>query len=172
MKIIAFDISGNFHEGKGTTGYAVIDAATGQLEIVDVVAASTAECVEEYWEKHLQLLNKIYLDNDGDIVVRCEDYLLYKSKAMDQVQSHFETPQLIGIIKYWCFINKVTLFMRSASTVKNRWTDEILERKNYIEKKSNSWYPVGCGNPHNLTLHERDAIRHAVACYCFDIERK
>ena len=170
MIILSLDPSGNFNEGKGTTGYAVMDAITGKLLEVDVIAAQSAECIEEYWEKHILLLDKLYRHYNGCMVVRCEDYLLYKHKAMDQVQSHFETPQLIGILKYWCFANRVTIYMRPASTVKNRWTDELLERKGYIEKKSSSWYPVGC-NQHNLTLHERDAIRHAVACYYFDIER-
>lgn len=167
--ILAFDISGNFLEGKGTTGYTLLNVQDNKLAEVGIVSANSAECQEEYWLNHILLIQRILKDYGKDIVIRCEDYLLYAHKANNQIQSHFETPQLIGVIKYWCYVNNVPLFIRSASTVKSRWTNEILERKGYITKCTSFWLPVGC-TKHRLTCHELDSIRHAVACYYFDLE--
>lgn len=145
-----------------------MNVRTGKIEQVGVISANSAECPEEYWQMHLNLLEQIKQEY-FNLVVRCEDFLLYSHKAKEQVYSHFETPQLIGIIKLWCYQNNVPILMRSASTVKNRFTDEILEHLGYIIKTNNIWLPIGNVEKHNLTLHERDAIRHAVACLKFDI---
>lgn len=166
--ILALDPSGNFEEGKGTTGYTVFNVAENKIIEIGIISATAAECAEEYWLNHILLLQRV-IKQYNNVVIRCEDYLLYAYKAKDQVQSHFETPQLIGIIKYWCYINNICLFMRSASTVKNRWTNEILEHKGYITKCQTFWLPVGPVK-HRLTTHELDSIRHAVACYYFDLE--
>lgn len=165
--ILALDPSGQFNEGKGTTGYAILGVADNTLVEVGIISANSAECMEGYWLQHVLLLQRV-LHQYPNCAVRLEDYLLYAHKAKNQIQSHMETPQLLGVIKYWCFVNNVKLFVRTASTVKNRWTDELLEHKGYIKKNGNSWSAC-CRN--HLTLHERDAIRHAVACYHFDLEK-
>lgn len=166
--ILAIDISGNFNEGKGTSGMCLFSVEENKIIDVFAVSAFYHECTEDYWEEHIAVLNELKTKYGDELCVRCEDYLLYKTKASNQIQSHFETPQLIGIIKYWCYKTKTKLFMRSASTVKNRWTDEILIKKGYIARLSNSLVPLGC-TQHKLTCHEVDAIRHAVACYYFDL---
>ena len=166
--IISLDISGNFNEGKGTSGVCLFSIEENRIIDVFTISAFYSECAEQYWSEHIDMLNKYKIKYGDELCVRCEDFLLYQHKANNQIQSRFETPQLIGIIKYWCYITNTKLFIRSASTVKNRWTDDILIKKGYIAKESNSLVPLGC-DKHKLTCHEVDAIRHAVACYYFDL---
>lgn len=82
-----------------------------------------------------------------------EDYILYKQKAMGQVNSRMETPKLIGIIQQWCYTNDVPYVTQLANEVKSRWSDSILEWKGIIKRK---------GNRYVLNEHIRDSIRHAV----------
>lgn len=164
--IIACDPSGNWNEGKGTTGWAVVDVETSKAVLTCTTHSQAAESEEEYWYNCLEQM-KLLVAQYNPCVVRIEDYILYGHKAKDQINSHLETPQLIGILRMYCFLQGITVYIRTASTVKNRFTDEILEHKGYIEKHSNSWCLTGCNTP--ICIHERDALRHAVACLMFDI---
>lgn len=170
MFIISCDPSGNWSEGKGTTGLAVFDTDKNAIVETDIVTANSAECAEGYWFNNIEKLKELF-NKYPNAVMRLEDYVLYRHKANNQINSHMETPMLIGCIRLWAYNNGITVYIRTASTVKNRWTDEILEHTGYLKKLGNSWVVPGLDKP--LTLHERDAIRHAVACYYFDLgERK
>ena len=92
MKILAIDPSGNFTEGKGTTGWSLLDE---NLKIITCGQKLAIEYTkkEEYWKDILALITEL----KPDILV-VEDFLLYASKSNSQINSRFETPKLIGII--------------------------------------------------------------------------
>ena len=158
--IIALDPSGAFKEGKGTTGYSVFHAAEDKFIDKGVIQARGFDCAENYWDKHLILLNKIIFSERGkkqhkaeNTIVVIEDYLLYAQKAQSQINSRFETSKLIGIIQHWCYKHGVDYCMQNASEVKNRWTDMILAHEGYLHKKGQKW---------EVCEHTRDSMRHAV----------
>lgn len=157
--IIAYDPSGNFSEGKGETGICIFNCTQNAVHSTLTIKASDYECAEEYWYRHIELLD-IFMRAHKNAVISMEDYQLYAGKAAAQVHSKFETVQLIGIIKMHCFLKGYKLYMRPAVTVKKRWSDEILTHHGYLPKQLS-------GTP--LVSHEVDAIRHAVHTYTFEI---
>ena len=157
--IIAYDPSGNFSEGKGETGVCIFNCAQNAVQETYTISAKDFECAEEYWYHHIALIHE-FIEAHPNTVVSMEDYQLYAGKAAAQVHSKFETVQLIGIIKMYCFLRSIKLYMRPAVAVKKRWTDTILEHHGYLSKQLSS---------HPLVSHEVDAIRHAVHTYTFEI---
>ena len=167
--IIAIDPSGNFEEGKGTTAIVYGDAEGKQVK-TSVVDAREYKSQVQYWSI-IKALLKGYISLDSDCVVVIEDYLLYASKANQQINSKLETPQLIGILKDVCYSNNVPFVMQRAVDVKNRWKDEILEAEGFIHKVKDiksyehchgkSGYALA-GQTDRLTSHELDALRHYV----------
>ena len=137
--IIGIDPSGNYEEGKGTTGIGYIRADGSEVKLIDVA--------------------------------RSEDYLLYGSKANQQINSRLETPQLIGVIKYICYKNNVPVVIQRAVDVKKRWADNILEHEGYIHRVSatksyehchgKSGYALA-GDSKRLSSHSLDTLRHMV----------
>jgi hypothetical protein len=164
--IIALDPSGAFYEGKGTTGYSIFHADENKFIDKGVIQAAGFPCAEAYWDKHLQLLNSIIFSARGKrlhkpekTIIVIEDYLLYANRAQAQINSHFETSKLIGIIQHWCYKNKITYCMHHAGLVKTRWTDEILAHKGYLKKNGTKW---------EVCEHTRDSMRHAVHFATFE----
>ena len=158
--VLALDPSGNFDEGKGTTGWCLMRDYDATVMRTGHIAAKDYKTVHEYWHAHIELLQEL----KAAYHIRCivlEDYLLYATKASSQINSRFETPQLIGIIKYWCETMHIHYDTQPASLVKNRWANAILERKGVLQRKGTRWY---CGK-HCINRHEIDAIRHAMH-YC------
>ena len=157
--VLAFDPSGSFYEGKGTTGWCIMDTKTKEVLIVGAIKATDFSVPEEYWGAHLELIRtakKTY----KSLAVSVEDYLLYQDKAISQVNSRFETVQLIGIIKYYCYTNNICIRLRPAVIVKKRWTNEVLLYHNTVHMRKRKYY-VKCRSEALLT-HELDAIRHAI----------
>ena len=89
-----------------------------------------------------------------------EDYLLYANKASEQINSRFETVQLIGVIRYYCMGAGISLHIQTASQVKTRWANEILEHKGVIIKCGRTYRVVHTNQ--TLNKHEIDSIRHAM----------
>ena len=167
--IIGIDPSGAFNEGKGTTGYCVIRLqknllikAVGELRAIDYDTA------EAYWQAHLDKIKELR-SQYHNAVVSVEDYVLYASKALSQTNSHFETSQLIGCIKLYCWQQKIKLYMRPAVAVKLRWSDIVLVRCKYLTQQGKEYYCKVCST--SLSLHIRDSIRHAVHCGVFDLKK-
>ena len=126
MKILCIDPSGNYNEGKGTTGWSLLNEniniiACGQL------LASEYKSKEEYWNNVIKLI----INMNPDTIV-LEDFLLYAHKSNNQINSRFETPKLIGLIEMYAWENKIPIHLQRAVDVKNRWTDDILVKKNII----------------------------------------
>jgi Holliday junction resolvasome RuvABC endonuclease subunit len=166
--VLGIDPSGNFIEGKGTTGWCVFDTKRNRIAHIGSIQASQSKSQEAYWHANIEMI-KTMVDRyrmEG-IVLSVEDYVLYAGKARSQINSAMETSQLIGIIKMLCFYKGIPLYMRTASQVMRRWTDTILEHKSYIYKVGGSWY-TEC-RQHVLCEHERDAMRHAIHCAYFEL---
>lgn len=158
--IIALDPSGSFYEGKGTTGYCVYDTERNTFVTCGSIYAKHYNCAEAYWSNVLNFV-ECEVNWFHDVVVVCEDYLLYANKLQDQINSRMETPKLIGALQLWCFQHEVPYYMQTASEVKRRWSDEILEHKGIIKRNGRGWLPTS-GNTSTYTHHSLDAIRHAV----------
>lgn len=164
---IGIDPSGSFKEGKGTTGWCVLDNNANAVIMVGTLAAKDFETYQEYWNAHLELIGQLRRQYGNKTAISIEDYILYKTSAMAQVNSQMETVQLIGIIKHFCWEHKYDWYMRPAVAVKARWSDAILLHKGVISKL-NKHYVLPIFPAHTLCEHERDAIRHAMHFNTFE----
>ena len=159
--VLGLDPSGNFLEGKGTTGWCVFDCLDNRVTIAGEIAAATVLSFEEHWAAHLALIDSIvtrYGVKNVHVVI--EDYLLYHSKAQSQTNSRMETPQLLGVLKFHCWMNNIDYSLQTANEVKERWANEVLQHKGYI-KKDGRGYEIPLGHK-PLSRHSADAVRHAV----------
>ena len=157
--ILAIDPSGNFEEGKGTTGTCLFNAVEGYIETIKDVRASKYTTKEEYWQAHIDYIEQV-LKEYPDTIIIIEDFTLDPRRAMQQSHSKMETPKLIGILQLYCQQNDRPYKMQRAVEVKNRWADHILEFKGYILKINRMHYVPGDKKP--MSRHCKDAIRHAV----------
>lgn len=157
--ILAFDPSGNFEEGKGTTGICMFDCKNNHIEGVRNISANAYDSKEAYWQEHTNVIQHVVDANPNTIVV-IEDFTLDPRRAMQQSHSKMETPKLIGILQLYCKQHDIPYKMQRAVEVKNRWADHILEFKKYIEKRNRMYYLPAHSYP--ISRHCKDAIRHAV----------
>ena len=163
--VIGIDPSGNYFEGKGTTGWCVLDNTHDKVVKINSISAKLFDTQSEYWYEHLHLIDRLR-QKYKDIVVVVEAYLLYANESKSQINSEMETPQLIGVLKMFCYINDIPIHFHKAATVKKRWADDILAHEQYIYNQKGHWY---CNaNKYALCDHERDAIRHAVHYNTFE----
>lgn len=163
--ILAFDPSGNYNEGKGTTGYCIFDTHKNVIVTVGYLSASQFDSMEAYWKAHINLLLDTIKEYKSVLVV-IEDYLLYAHKKDNQINSRFETSKLIGTLQYTCFVNDIDYIMQTAAEVKNRWADDILVHKGYVLKSGNGLKLI---TGQHINRHIKDAIRHAVHAATFKI---
>lgn len=157
--ILAFDPSGNFEEGKGTTGVCHFDCSTNQIKCVQNISANDFDSKEAYWQAHTDFIQSV-VDIIPNTIVVIEDFTLDPRRAMQQSHSKMETPKLIGILQLYCTQHNIPYKMQRAVEVKNRWADHILEYKKYIVKHNRMYYISNM--PHPISRHCKDAIRHAV----------
>lgn len=154
MKILSFDPSGNFSEGKGTTGICTLKG--DDILELNQIEAKKHETAEAYWHSHVSY---ILMAQPEAIVM--EGYRLYNHRGMSastQANSILETPMLIGVIRYTAFMYNIPLKIQYATDVKRRWSDEILFKLGYLQMKGGRYYFNG-----KLTnAHQRDALRHAL----------
>jgi hypothetical protein len=154
VKIIALDPSGNFKEGKGTTGICVME--DGVVTDLTVLKASDFDLAEEYWAAHEDYIQREWPDH-----LVFEGYKLYNHKGKEakmQANSELETPQLVGILKHTCYRLDIPYTVQFASEVKSRWQEAILVHLGYLEAKGGKWYWKG-----KVTLpHHRDSLKHAL----------
>jgi len=127
--ILALDPSGSFYEGKGTTGWCLFNADLNKIVYCGSIYAKQYSTMESYWQSVLNLLEQFY---SSDTILVCEDYLLYANKLQDQINSRMETPKLIGCIQLYCYQHNFPYYMQTASEVKKRWANKILEHKGYL----------------------------------------
>lgn len=173
--ILSFDPSGNFNEGKGITGYALLDELTGKITSTGEIDASEVLCAENHWARHLELIDSAHFGSTNLTVV-CEDYMLYANRAASQINSRFETPKLIGLMQYHCWKAGIPFYLQTAVSVKRRWPNYLLEKKEYLNVKSyqkgEKTYDVCYINDKKIVDHIVDAIRHAVHFYTFHVRNE
>ena len=162
---LGMDPSGAYKEGKGTTGWCLLNNKTNKIIEIGTIKASDFESAFQYWRHHLIGINKMNRKYKG-LALSIEDYILYKTSALAQVNSQMETVQLLGIIKYFCYENGIPVFIRPAVAVKKRWTDDILVHKGII-LKTGTRYMLPNKNK-IICEHERDSIRHALHFNTFE----
>lgn len=158
--VMALDPSGNFTEGKGTTGWCVSN--NGYIFAAGQIYAAEYNNQMEYWDAVMTKIAYYYEQFEDDFQIVCEDYRLYASASEAQINSNLETPQLIGAIKYMCHISDIKITMQMAAEVKQRWSDEVLYNKKLINKIGRD---IVMGNL-KLSNHSLDAVRH---CMHFNI---
>lgn len=164
---MGIDPSGAFKEGKGTTGWCVLDNRTNSILRIGTISAKDYNTEVEYWDAHIDKI-KWVRRHYKSLAISIEDYILYKSSAMAQVNSQLETVQLLGIIKHFCYFNNLKVFIRPAVAVKTRWSDNILIRKNIIRKVGTRYMLPD--SKQIICDHERDSIRHAIHFNTFENE--
>ena len=158
--ILAFDPSGNFHEGKGTTGWVLMNAKE-KLLARGYISAEDYRCPEEYWNAVLDLIRYNHKKYGANLIVVIEDYVLYRERSLNQTNSKMETCRLIGAMQYLCWRLKQDYSMQLASAVKQRWSDELLLREQILYRNRSNLIHTES----NLSLglgHTRDAFRHAI----------
>jgi hypothetical protein len=165
MLVLAIDPSGSYYEGKGTTGWALFEATTRTLLDYGSIRASDYRTVNEYYQAVSKLIKP-------GMKVVIEEFLLYASKAKQQINSKMETSKLIGYLQMYCFSHNIHYTMQLAGEVVRRWADNILVHKNVIKqangKLRNMYYALG-----RLTNdHERDAMRHVMHYITFKLKKE
>jgi hypothetical protein len=154
MKLLALDISGNFKEGKGTTGICLME--NGEVTKLDAISAKDFDSVEEYWAEQGDYINREWPDH-----VVMEGYKLYNHKGMSaktQANSDLETPQLLGFLKMVCYYLEIPYTIQYAADVKTRWSEDVLVQLGILEKKGTKYY----WNGDSTVTHKRDALKHAL----------
>lgn len=149
MKTLVFDPSGNFIEGNGTSGWVLY--SDDDITTVGQLVSDTYKTQVEYWLAHTILIDHL----KPDIIV-IEEYILYAHATKVQIGSQLETPQLIGILRYYAYINNIICFMQSAR-IKKRFSNEILLHKNIVTQDTQKRY-YAANMP--INKHILDAIRH------------
>lgn len=158
--ILAFDPSGNFNEGKGTTGWVLMNAEE-KLLMRGYITAKDYNCQEAYWEAHLELIRKHFKEYKFKMIVVIEEYVLYRDQSSGQTNSKMETCRLIGVMQHECWRLKLDYSMQLASSVKHRWSDDLLLREHIIFDNRGNLTHTESGMSLALS-HTRDAFRHAI----------
>lgn len=161
--ILAIDPSGNYEEGKGTTGTCLFNSENNCITNLKDIRANKYASKEEYWQAHLDYIDEVC--NNKETMVVIEDFQLDPRRAMQQSHSKMETPKIIGILQLHCQQNNIPYTMQRPVDVKNRWADHILEYKHYIIKKNSMYYLPMETKP--MSRHCKDAVRHAVHFHTF-----
>ena len=158
--ILAFDPSGNFNEGKGTTGWVLLTAKEELLARGELYARDY-KCAEEYWNAHIDLIRKYNKRYKEQLIVVIEEYVLYRDRSLSQTNSKMETVRLLGVMQNYCWKIKQDYSMQLASLVKHRWSDELLLREQILYKHRGKIVHTESNIPINVN-HTRDAFRHAI----------
>lgn len=159
-KILALDPSGNFNEGKGTTGWCIYEVEEKLVSITDFISAKKYETQESYWGAHILLIEKYKETYGASLGIVLEDYMLYEHKMKTQTHSRMETPKVIGVLEYHCWTQGYECHKQAAHEVKNRWADPILLEEGIIQVKGTGVCIPG--QTKRINRHCKDAIRHAV----------
>lgn len=164
--VLGIDPSGSFNEGKGITGFALLDS-DGKLDSHAFILARDYETQLHYWGAVLDTIE--LFRNDYNLVLSIEDYVLYASSAKSQINSELETSKLIGAILMDAYKNDLKTYIRNSSQVKNRWNNKILEHKGFITKERDKWVDQ---YGHWVNKHCLDALRHALHCHYFELGKE
>ncbi len=155
-RVLAIDPSGNFEEGKGTTGYVLMqvndDLSYDVIEVGQIQAGAYLTRLD-YWGAHMQLLKPKYANH-----VVMEDFRLYNHSGMSAAtQSHslMETPRLLGLLEHTCHLTKKSYTMQMAAQQKP-WSDSILVTLGFLERVGKRYYL----KDKQVNDHQRSAFKH------------
>lgn len=165
--IVGVDPSGSYNEGKGTTGICVLNPEGKLVQHFPVFAQDFASQLS-YWKAVIDSI-EMMLIKYPDAVLSIEDYVLYQASASAQINSEMETSKLIGALTMFAYEHGTHIFIRNAAQVKKRWTNEILMHEQIITKTGRIFTDMQ-GNP--INHHCLDAVRHAVHCYHFEVDKE
>lgn len=168
--ILALDPSGNFEEGKGTTGWVLMNYKE-KLIASGAIAAKNYRSIEDYWTEHIDLIMHNADKYQEGLIVVVEDYVLYRDKATSQTNSRMETCRLLGLIQWFCKMNNIALTFQLATTVKHRWSNELLCREKIFYEDRDGLHHTDTGFKMSLP-HVQDAFRHAIHYCCCCNETK
>ena len=157
--ILGIDPSGNFKEGKGTTGINLLDSESKQVRLTTDIRAVDFNTAVAYWNAHVRFINAIKKDYDNLVVV-AEDYQIYESKASAQINSKVETARVLGVIEHFCYVKQIPYHTQLASLVKTRWANDILLHKEIVAKHNNRY--IIPATKEIINKHVLDSIRHSV----------
>ena len=132
MKLICVD------PGK-ISGLALIDFSTGTPNIIEAVELSQQDaCI---W-----IRDKI--ESEGTSKVVCEDFIISNRTAKMKTSDTRHSLEIIGMIRYFCLLNKTPLILQTPVHMKKFFSGWSL-------KDFGLWVKGGAG-------HKRDALRHGV----------
>lgn len=124
MRTIAIDPSGNFEEGKGHTGIAIIDDADWENVKVLSISAKDFPSRHAYWWGILHTIG--HNSKFGETQVVIESYVTRMNGFTIGKQS--ETAMLIGVIVYRCEQLEIPYIFQAPSAAKSRFKDELLPK--------------------------------------------
>lgn len=161
--ILGIDPSGNYTEGKGITGWCLMNEQGELLEIGQIKAQSYHR-PEEYWNAHKNMIHHFHEKYQENIIVVIENFILYHDKALSQSNSQMETCRLLGLLQWYLWKKNIPYSLQRATDVKHRWSDDLLARERIIYKDRGYWKHTD-SNISLSSTHIRDAFRHAIH-YC------
>lgn len=168
MLVLAIDPSGAYFEGKGHTGWALFETdGEQQRNLLDFgcITADKYSSLPDYYHAVSNLIKP------GMIVV-IEEFMLYATQAKSQINSRMETSKFLGYLQMYCYDHGNKVCMQTASEVKKRWADHILEHKGILQQSNGTvikfWYALG----RQTNDHERDAIRHGMHFCTFKAKKE
>lgn len=156
--VLSLDPSGNYHEGKGTTGWAF--SISGSIKQSGHISALQFPNKESFWEAQISIIQSFRKKYGPSFIVVIEDYLLYANKAESQINSRMETCKLIGALQVFCYQHNIPYCMQPASEVKTRWSNEILLAEGIIGRDRHGYYLPATHE--RINRHAIDAIRHNI----------
>ena len=168
--VLSFDPSGSFEEGKGISGYCLMDLKTGRIIRAGIINAKDYKTAPAYWNDHLNLIWEVSRKYPKHLLVLAEDYILYKDKAESQTNSKMETCRLLGIMEHYCWSEDLHFLTQTASQVVNRWNNDVLVFKKILYFEGKRPHLTVSQKP--VSRHTLDAIRHALHYKTFGIKKE
>lgn len=103
-----------------------------------------------------------YLDEHKPDYIVCEDYRVYEDKADIHIGIKLYTPELIGMIKAWAYLNDCEVIMQPA----------ILIKRGFVTNdKVKSWGHGKVKGGHSKN-HWHDALKHLMYALLFNKDLK
>jgi len=161
MKVLAIDPSGNFVEGKGSTGWILAEVEYYRPTKFTIlkkgtVSANDYETRYKYW----WAVTELFREPVSHVIV--EDYKLYNhkgAKAQMQSYSQLETPRLIGVLEYMLEGLRIPYTFQMATEVR-MYTEDTLVYQGLLTRKNKRHLLRVAGLDVSCNEHERMAYKH------------
>ena len=150
--VLAIDPSGNFKEGKGTSGL-VLGTNEKNFVLKSLITIKAKHFITQ--EQYYQAIEN-HIKNPLVKVVVIEDFILYGSKAPALTGSRLETSKLIGRLEAFALRLNKKVVLQTASRAKSRWPNDLMARHNFIIIKGKRKYYQNI----LLNRHTLDAFKH------------